>query len=182
MPAFARPRSSKPVRLALAVAALMAGGCTPAPAAPPTAPAASEQSVRKALEAAYERNRQALLARDPAAVLALRTEDFHVVTPDGATHGPQEMADFTRNLLANVERWEALSFDIDSIARQGNEAAAEVRQHSIRMMRRPEGRIQRVENWVNQRETWAITAQGWKLRRVDSIRDQRVLIDGVPRK
>jgi hypothetical protein len=180
MRAAARPRRSKPVRLA-AAAALLLCGCTTSPAARPPAPAASDQSVRSALEAAYERNRQALLARDPAAALALRTEDFHVVTPDGATHGPQEMADFTRNLLATVERWEALSFDIDMIARQGDEAAAEVRQHSIRLMRRPEGRIQRVENWVNQRETWVSTAQGWKLRRVDNIRDQRVLIDGVPR-
>jgi hypothetical protein len=91
------------------------------------------------------------------------------------------MADFTRNLLANVERWEALSFDIGAIVRQGDEAAAEVRQHSIRLMRRPEGKIQRVENMVTQRETWVSTAEGWKIRRVDNIRDQRVIIDGVPR-
>ncbi|HEX8238231.1 MAG TPA: nuclear transport factor 2 family protein [Allosphingosinicella sp.] len=178
--AVARRRSSRPAALASAAALLL---CTAASAAParPSAPAASERSVRQALERAYERNRQALLARDAAAVLALRTADFQVVTPDGTVHAAQEMADFTRNLLANVERWEALSFDVDGIARKGNEAAAEVRQHSIRLMRRPEGKVQRVENWVTQRETWVSTAQGWKLRRVDDIRDQRVLIDGVPR-
>jgi ketosteroid isomerase-like protein len=170
----------------LAALALLPGGCAASsdgtgsvPTAAPAAPTAA--SVRQALEAAYARNRAALLARDAGAVLALRTADFQVMTPDGTIHGAQEMADFTRNLLANVERWDALSFDIESIALAGNEAAAEVRQHSIRLMRRPGGVAQLVENWVTQRETWVLTAQGWRIRRVDEIRDQRVLIDGVPR-
>ena len=174
----ARHRVLWATALALSLCGCAAGSVEPPPAAQA---AASDSAVRDALEAAYERNRQALLARDPAAAIALRTADFEVVTPDGTRHGAAEMADFTRNLLANVERWEALSFDILSIARQGGEAAAEVRQHSIRLMRRPEGKIQRVENWVTQRETWLSTPDGWKVRRVDSIRDQRVLIDGVPR-
>jgi hypothetical protein len=173
----------QPVLWVAAVAPLLCGcaASTAQSSAPPAQAAASDSVVRRALEAAYERNRRALLARDPAAVVALRTPDFEVTTPDGATHDAAEMAGFTRNLLANVEGWEALSFDIDSIARRGGEAAAEVRQHSIRLMRRPEGKIQKVENWVTQRETWVSTPQGWRIRRVDNIRDQRVLIDGVPR-
>jgi ketosteroid isomerase-like protein len=143
---------------------------------------AESRSLRQAIEAAYERNRQALLSKDPAAVLALRTPDFHVVTPDGATHDAEEMAAFTHNLLSNVERWDALSFEIDSLQERENEAIADVRQHSIRMMRKAEGRIERVENWVKQRETWVLSPEGWKIRRVDNIRDQRVLIDGVERK
>ena len=169
---------------AAAAVSLVPGGCATVPtkaAQPAQAEASSDEAVRAALEAAYARNREALLARDAAAVLALRTGDFSVATPDGATHNAAEMADFTRNLLANVERWEALSFDIGAIVRQGDEAAAEVRQQSIRLMRRPEGKIQRVENMVTQRETWVSTAEGWKIRRVDNIRDQRVIIDGVPR-
>jgi hypothetical protein len=173
-----------PFPLCVAAAALLLGGCAASssrPAVPPARAAVSDSAVRQALEAAYERNRQALLARDSAGVIALRTADFEVVTPDGARHDSAQMADFTRNLLASVERWEALSFDIESIERNGAEAAAEVRQHSIRLMRRPGGKLQRVENWVTQRETWVSTPAGWKIRRVDNIRDQRVLIDGVPR-
>jgi hypothetical protein len=176
---FAMPR----LVLAATAGALFLGGCAAASAGPKPAraAAAADQAVRTALESAYARNRKALLARDPAAVLALRTADFSVVTPDGATHEAGEMADFTRNLLANVELWEALSFDIGAIERHGDEAAAEVRQHSARLMRRPGSRIEKVENWVTQRETWVSTSDGWKMRRVDNIRDQRVLIDGVPR-
>jgi hypothetical protein len=187
MPAAVRivsPHRSLLAALSSLVLALSGCAATPGGAAatpPAAAEPASAASVRPALEAAYARNRAALLARDAEAVLALRTADFRVVTPDGSTHDAAEMAGFTRNLLANVERWDALSFDIESIAMQGEEAAAEVRQHSIRLMRRPGGVTQRVENWVTQRETWVRTPQGWKIARVEDIRDQRVLIDGVPR-
>jgi hypothetical protein len=174
--------SARPRFIRAAATALMLGGCAAnsPPAGPPPA-AVSEAALRQALEAAYARNREALLARDAAAVIALRTADFEVATPDGTRHGADEMAGFSRNLLANVERWEALSFDILSIAPSGGEAAAEVRQHSIRLMRRPNGKVERVENRVTQRETWVSTPGGWRLRRVDNIRDQQVLIDGVPR-
>ena len=142
--------------------------------------AGARESVRQQLEQAYERNRQALLARDLAAVLALRTPDFEVITPDGAVHDAAEMSAFSRNLLENLVEWRALEFDILSIDEQEGEIRADIRQHSSRMMRR-DGAIRHIENWVTQRESWVRTPDGLRIRRVDNIRDQRVLIDGVPR-
>jgi hypothetical protein len=48
------------------------------------------------------------------------------------------------------------------------------------MARRSDGLVHHVETWVTQRETWRRTPDGWKLYRVDSVRDQRRLIDGQP--
>ena len=42
------------------------------------------------------------------------------------------------------------------------------------------GNMHHVETWVTQREIWRRTVVGWKLYRVDSIHDQRRLIDGRP--
>jgi hypothetical protein len=42
------------------------------------------------------------------------------------------------------------------------------------------GQVHHVQTWVTQRETWRKTAQGWKLRLVDQVHDQRRLIDGQP--
>jgi hypothetical protein len=55
-----------------------------------------------------------------------------------------------------------------------------VRQHIVRMAHRSDGRVHHLETWVTQRETWLRTLDGWKLHRVDGIRDQRRLIDGQP--
>ena len=166
---------------ASAFAGLLAAGCTTTDrAAAANAREVDARSARQLLEQAYEANRQALLSGRLDAVLALRTPDFHVVTPDGATHGPEEMAGFSRNLLENVQQWLELSFIPDNVVEAGEEISADVRQHSIRLQRR-DGAVRRIENWVTQRETWVRTPEGLRLRRVDNIRDQRVLIDGKPR-
>jgi hypothetical protein len=182
-PASSSCRPARPARFAgLAAAICLAFGfCTPTAAAGhgPNEAAAAE-ALRPALEGAYEKLRQAMLARDAEAVIAMRTADFHSVTPDGAVHGPEEMAGFTRNLLANLVEWIAASFTVGPIQREGDEVSADIGQHSIRMMRRPDG-VHRIENSVTQRETWLITPAGLKIRRVDNIRDQRVLIDGKPK-
>ena len=44
-----------------------------------------------------------------------------------------------------------------------------------------DGQLRRLENWVTQRETWVETPDGLKIRRVDNIRNQCVLIYGNPR-
>ncbi len=160
-----------PVLLALLLAL---AGAAPAPAAP------TEASVRAELEQAYARNEAAMLARDVAAVMALRTADFHSVTPDGVTHDRAAMEGYTRNFLAGVQRWIRLEERIESLVLNGDEAEATVRQHATRMHLRSDNRVHHVETWVTQRETWRRTADGWKLARVDRIRDQRRLVDGQP--
>ena len=54
----------------------------------------------------------------------------------------------------------------------GQEAISGTVQHADRMARRSDGLLHHVETWVTQREIWRRTPAGWKLYRVDSIRDQ----------
>ena len=151
---------------------------SPACATPTSRPA--EQSVRIQLERAYEKNKAALVAKDVQAIMALRTKDFHSITPDGLRHDRAAMEGYSRNFLAGVERWISLSFDIDTIALRGREVDATVRQHAVRMQLRGDNKVHHVETWVTQRETWRHTSEGWKLAKVDQVRDQRRLVDGKP--
>jgi hypothetical protein len=173
---------SRPLRAIAPAAAILAfalSACA-STSSSPRAPSATAQSLRTTLERTYEEQRQKMLARDAEAVIAMRTGDFQVTTPDGTIHGAEEMAGFTRDLLARLVQWIELSNTLGAIERNGDEVSVEVAQHSIRMMRRADG-VHRIENWVNQRETWLITPQGLRMRRVENIRDQRVLVDGKPR-
>jgi len=112
--------------------------------------------------------------------MALRTDDFHSVTPDGGVHNRAEFEQSTRSFLNGIERWISQSNDIDSLEVTGDLARAVVHQHIVRMALRSDGKVHHVETWVTQNETWRLTPGGWKLYRVDSIRDQRRLIDGQP--
>lgn len=145
----------------------------------PTSPS-DTAAVRRQLEQWYEENQRAFLAKDFSAIMALRTEDFHAVTPDSVVHSRAEMERSTRALLDGIEQWIELNFDLDSLEVSGDLARAVVHQHVDRMARRNDGLVHHVETWVTQRETWQRTTEGWKLYRVDSIRDQRRLIDGQP--
>ncbi len=48
------------------------------------------------------------------------------------------------------------------------------------MQRFPDGTLHKVEAAMVQRETWKLTAQGWKLFTVDTIRDGTILVDDQP--
>ena len=122
----------------------------------------------------------AFFAKDLDAIMALRTDDFHTVTPDGLTHDRAEMRLMTQALLNGIDKWISTTFDIDSLTLEGDLARAIVRQHADRIALRADGQLHHVETWVTQRETWRKTPDGWKLYRVDSLRDQRRLVDGKP--
>ena len=136
--------------------------------------------VRKAIEAWYDLNIEAFIKKDVAAVMALRTDDFHTTTPDGKVNTRADMEAYTKRLLDRIDHFISQEFDIGTIEVQGDLASADVTQKTVRMQRLPDGTLHKVEARVVQRETWKHTAQGWKMYTVDDIRDSSILIDDKP--
>jgi ketosteroid isomerase-like protein len=168
------------MRLVLLLTAFSVATVRSASASAQRAISTDTAAVRRELVARYAENRRAFFEKDLAAIMALRTQDFHTVTPDSVVHDRADMEERTRGLLNGIERWIETTFDIDSLEITGDLARAVVRQHVVRMALRPDGQVHHVETWVTQRETWRRTASGWKLYRVDSLRDQKRLVDGKP--
>jgi ketosteroid isomerase-like protein len=136
--------------------------------------------VRRAIEAWYNLNIEAFNKKDVAALMALRTEDFHTTTPDGKVNTRADMEAYTKRLLDRINHFISQEFEIGTIDVQGDLASADVTQKTVRMQRLPDGTLHKVEAPVVQRETWKHTAQGWKMYTVDNIRDSRILIDDRP--
>lgn len=136
--------------------------------------------VRKAIEAWYDLNIEALNAKDVAAVMALRTDDFHTFTPDGKVNTHADMEAYTKRLLDRIDHFISQDFEIGTIDVHGDLASADVTQKTVRMQRLADGTLHKVEASVVQRETWKHTAQGWKMYTVDNIRDSSILIDDKP--
>jgi len=168
------------LRFLLVLAAFCSTSCAPPGAIPVRANTADTASVRRELQEWYDRNQRAYAAKDVAAIMALRTDDFHTVPPDGAVRNRADMEQSTRAFLNGIDRWISQSNDIDSLVVSGDTARAVVHQHLVRMALRSDGKPHHIETWATQNETWRRTADGWKLYRVDSVRDQRRLIDGQP--
>jgi ketosteroid isomerase-like protein len=136
--------------------------------------------VRKAIEGWYDLNIEAFNKKDLAAIMALRTEDFHTTTPDGKLNTRADMEAYTRRLLDRIDHFISQDFEIGTIDVQSDLASADVTQKTVRMQRLPDGTLHKVEARVVQRETWKHTAQGWKMYTVDNIRDSSILIDDKP--
>ena len=58
--------------------------------------------VRKAIEDWYARNMDAFKAKDVGAIMALRTDDFHTITPDGKVNTRADMEIRTKGFLARI--------------------------------------------------------------------------------
>lgn len=136
--------------------------------------------VRRAIEAWYDRNIQAFNAKDVAAIMALRTDDFHTITPDGKVNTRADMEAYTRRLLDRIDHFVSQDFQIGTIDLEGDLASAEVTQKTIRMQRLPDKNLHKVEADAVQRETWKLTTEGWKLYKVDNVRSTGLFVDDKP--
>lgn len=138
--------------------------------------------VRKAIEEWYDRNMEAFKAKDVAAVMALRTDDFHTITPDGTLNTRADMEARTRSLLDRIDHFISQDNQIGTIEVDGDLASADIIQTTVRMQRLPDGTLHKIEAGATQRETWKKTLEGWKLYRVDNIREGAVFVDDKPYK
>ena len=133
--------------------------------------------VRRAIEDWYVCNMDAFKAKDVNAIMALRTDDFHTITPDGKVNTRADMQTRTISFLDRIDHFISQDNQIGTIELEGDLASADVTQKTVRMQRFPDGTLHKVEAGAVQRETWRKTAEGWKLYRVDNIRDSGVLVD-----
>jgi len=136
--------------------------------------------VRKAIEDWYARNIAAFNAKDVGAVMALRTDDFHTASPDGRVNSRADMEAYTRRLLERIDHFISQDFQIGTIDVQGDLARADVTQTTVRMQRLADGILHKVEARAVQLETWKKTAEGWKLYRVENVRDLGLFVDDKP--
>jgi ketosteroid isomerase-like protein len=138
--------------------------------------------VRKALEDWYARNMDAFKAKDVTAIMALRTDDFHTITPDGKVNTRADMHARTIRFLERIDYFISQDNQIGTIEVEGDLASADVSQTTVRMQRFADGKLHKVEAGAVQRETWKKTPEGWKLYRVDNIREGVFLVDNKPYK
>jgi hypothetical protein len=133
--------------------------------------------VRRALEIQYAKLAAANKNKDLNAILAMRVFDFSVKMPNGETWNYQRSADYSKAAFEQVQQTLSLTYTIDTINLNGNEAAAIIHQQWTRMQMKA-GQLRRVETTAVQRETWVNTADGWRLKLIDDIHPGIWVVDG----
>jgi len=141
--------------------------------------AQDDAEVRKALEAQYTKLAEAHDKKDLATIASLKTADFHAIFPDGRVGDVKVMEQYTRQFIENNLPPYNIKITIQqlTVSEYGLIAVADVFQEVSRS-RDLAGKVRKVDTSVVQRETWTKTPTGWKLKCVDSVRDQKTFVDG----
>ena len=141
--------------------------------------AQDDADVRKELEAQYKKLAEAHEREDLEAIVALKTADFHAIFPDGKVGDSQTMEQYSKQFLETNEPPYDIRVTLQKLAVSEHKliAVAEVLQEATRY-RELAGKRRRVDTSVIQRETWAKTSEGWKLKCVDDVHDQKRFVDG----
>lgn len=141
--------------------------------------AQDDPEVRKELEAQYKRLAEAHDRQDLKAIVGLKTADFHAIFPDGKVGDSKVMEQYSRQFLEGNQPPYDIRVTIQTLTVSDNKliAIAEVFQEATRY-RELAGKRRKVDTSVLQRETWSKTAEGWKLKVVDNVRDQKRFVDG----
>jgi ketosteroid isomerase-like protein len=141
--------------------------------------AQDDAEIKKELEAQYKKLAEAHDKKDLKAILALKTVDFHTFFPDGRIGDSKLMEEYSKNFLERNQPPFNMKFTIQKLDVSYNKliAAAEVLQELTRYQDLA-GKRRKVETSVIQREIWAKTPEGWKLKSVDNVRDQKIFVDG----
>ncbi len=144
-----------------------------------TARAQDDPEVRRELEAQYKRLAEAHDKQDLKTIVGLKTADFHAIFPDGRVGDSKVMEQYSKQFLESNQPPYNIRITIQKLTVSENKliAVAEVLQEVTRY-RELAGKRRKVDTSVVQRETWAKTSEGWKLKSVDNVRDQKRFVDG----
>jgi hypothetical protein len=143
------------------------------------AKAQDDAAVRLELEKQYAKLIEANEKKDLKAIQALRTADFHTIGPDGRVNDSPTMLEYSRRFLEMNKPPLIIKMTIKQLTVSEHQliAVATIFQEVTRYQELA-GQRRKVETSVVQRETWAKTPDGWKLKLVDDVHDQRKYVDG----
>lgn len=100
--------------------------------------------------------------------------------PDGSTMDRVAMERYIRDQHASIVDIDpATSVLVSDAEVHGDTATVRTHQRFIRRIRLPDGSIVERRHWATHREEWVRTADGWRYRGADVIRQGRIAPDGL---
>jgi hypothetical protein len=138
-------------------------------------------SVLRELEAVFAERVKAVKNIDAEAQVAQVSPDYSATEPNGQTLNYDQIVAYIRLGPQQIISVQDFKVTVESLTIRGDEAIVDARQQNFsRTQRLRDGNVHKVLTGVLQREIWVKTANGWKLKRVDNLRERVFLVDGKP--
>jgi uncharacterized protein related to proFAR isomerase len=140
---------------------------------PPLALGADDVGVRSELEQQYHKRAEAYGVQDRKAIASMYTADFDAILSDG------QILDVLAEKELDMKTPAEVRYTIRELAVSENRLIAVVEvSREMKWMEKLIGRLRTVSTSHVMRNTWSRTPKGWKLKSVDSIRDEKRFVNG----
>lgn len=138
------------------------------------------ERVRHDLVAMYRRQDEAIKNNDFEAFIGTLAADYSIKLLNGSEFNRKQVEDFVKSDMARTRSvGESLSV-IDDLQVENGEAVVLVTHQAIRVLDDAKGQPHKWENKVVHRETWTKTVRGWRIKRLEEVKQIYLLRDGKP--
>jgi hypothetical protein len=142
----------------------------------------SVNPVKSELETLYARQDEAVKKNDYESFVGTFASDYTVKLLDGRTLNRAEVAEAIKNDMARTVSVAKSISTINELTTKENEAVVIIAHEAERVLSDGQGNPHKWENKVIHRETWAKTAEGWKIKSLEEIEQVYLRRDNIAMK
>ena len=137
------------------------------------------REVRKEIESKKDKQVEAFKSRNLAGILENLAADYKLERWNGRTLTRTQMEANLKQRLARIKDIRTLAVTVDKLRVKEDEATVYTKQEFSGTVTDREGKELQVASSVIQREVWARTPQGWRVRLVEELYP-KVTVNGQP--
>lgn len=144
--------------------------------------AGNDKRLKKEIRSLYAKQIEVGKTRDVKAMMEFNTTDYSVKLLNGNKLSRQQLEQgMTRYFTSGqLVRQISFSYKILEITPNGDEVIVLVEQRDKRIQIRRDGKPHHVEANVIHRDTWIKSAEGWKRKLTEEIKQTKFTVDGKP--
>jgi ketosteroid isomerase-like protein len=138
--------------------------------------------LRKEFKATYAKQVELGKKRDVKALMEFNTADYYVKLLNGTTVSRQQLEQGMSRYFTTGQLVRQISFTykIMELTVRGEDVMVLVEQRDKRIQIRRDGKPHEVEANVIHRDTWVQTAEGWKRKLTEEVKQTKFTVDGKP--
>jgi len=140
----------------------------------------TSENVRRELEVAYATQDEAIKKNDFKAFVGTFAPDYSIKLLNGDAFSREQVENFVKNDMARTKAVEKSVSTIESLTVGPDGAVVIVTHEASRVLTDGQNVSHKWENKVVHKETWTRMTDGWKIRRLEEVKQIYLLRDGNP--
>ncbi len=139
----------------------------------------AQKSEEQAIKTAYSTADAYYRKKDAGKLMKMLAPDVSYKEVSGKTMNYKEMDAMMRQQMGMIQSIDTFKTTVKKLTVNGKMALAETSMTMKGKIKDPQGKMHTISSLSTTRDTWTKTAQGWRIKHIDTITDKSMM-DGKP--